>query len=106
MDDLVQLLMEDYELEEDAAQALATAGLGVVRNVLQTAGSTSDQMAALEPDVADMITEDDVLQSLVPYAAPFRQSRSRYKLPACGDGNCLFTSLRISIDLRVSCRSA
>ena len=109
MEELIEFLMSKYEIEEDAARELALTGLGMVSTGLQTAGQPSEQLAALKPNSSDLVTEEDVLSSLVPYVKTIATSKTfkisplqGYKLPACGDGSCLFTSLRVAIDLKAS----
>lgn len=104
--DMVEELMERYDLDEDAARALADAGTIVLRNVLSKAGSVGG-LDHTDLTVHNIITEHDVLANLKPFAESGMRRSSRLrssntngrKLPSCGDGSCLFTSLRTELDL-------
>ena len=101
-DMLRRLLSERYNLEPHVIEDLVNRGHDMVTEILTKAGKVDVQLAdALH--LLPLVTEADIMTSLP--ALPQRNMRV-WVLPACGDGSCLLTSLRISLDLMASTNEA
>jgi hypothetical protein len=98
------LLSQKYShvLDKNGLKTLASIGDALIANILQSASPSSDQLQDLLPSShPHLVTEMDIVQRLLPCAQALC-CPSVYKIASCGDGNCLFTSLRVALDLKYS----
>ena len=96
MDMLRRIIVNRYGLDAHVVESLVVHGHELVTNVLQQAGRVDVQLdSALH--LLPLVTEADITSAL-----PVKENMRTWTLPACGDGSCLLTSLRISLDLLVS----
>lgn len=99
---LVASLQEEHDIDEETATELARSVTGVLRGVLQTAGSLLSTKG-MDPDEAPLVLTSDHLRfALAPFHSTLGpSSKLPSRIVADGDGNCLLTTLALDMELKV-----
>lgn len=102
MDELVALIKDEYDVDEEAALVLAKLGESVIASAMQEASKVDTQLSSAIVLPPNIVTSNDIGRALRPYVFPVASSKKVWVIPACGDGSCLLTSLRICLDVIAS----
>ena len=104
--DLLACIKEEYDVDDEAAQVLATLGESVIAAALKEASRVDPQLSSAITLPPTVVTSNDIGRALRPYVFPVASTKKVWVIPACGDGSCLLTSLRISLDVIASTSEA
>ena len=94
-------IKEEYGVDDETAQVLATLGESLVASVVKEASRVDPQLSSALVLPPNIVTSTDICRTLRPYVFP-PSSKKVWVLPACGDGSCLLTTLRINLDVIAS----
>lgn len=94
--ELSALIQSKYEIDDEAAEALASFGHNMIKDLIQKAASSNETVEKMiEEEDEKMVNERMIKKVLAPYA----EKRGPWVLSSAGDGNCATTSIAGAMEI-------